>query len=233
MTQRSLLAGQLPILIHAGTDVQVEGWEGDRVQAETDSRWGLQVERRSESEFGRIRAQVGDFTLLDVGLDKNVINGLRNVADKEVIDVKIHSGGTVLVPFNSVIKIYAGKSVVARNLHGPLDVYAGTNVTVQQVQLLGQASAGHNLDLSCAELIPGDHKFTAGRDLRFDVASLKDVRLMVHDLGGKWQASIGTGETKIALKAGGDVTIITDQELTPQAPAYLLGTIHKRGTVGT
>jgi hypothetical protein len=231
MTQRSILAGQLPILVHAGTNVEVEGWDGDRVQAETDSRWGLQLERRSETEFGRIRAQVGDFTLLDVGLDKDVINGLRNVAHSEVIDVKVHSDAKVWVPRNSILKIYAGKSVTAHHLQGPVDIFAGGSVTVSDLNLIGQVSAGRNIDLTCSELTPGPLKFTAGRDLRFNVATLQDVHLAIHDLGGKWEAAIGSGANRVHLKAGGDVTLVTDQELTAQAPHYLLGKIEKR-TVG-
>jgi len=223
-----MLAGQLPILVHANGSVEVEGWDSDRVQAETDSRWGMEIERRSETEFGRIRAKVGDFTLLNVGLDKNVINGLRNVAENEVIDVKLGSDGKVLVPRNAIVKIYAGKAATASNLTGPVDIVAGSNIIVTHVHTLGQASAGRNLDLTSDELAPGDLKFSAGRDIRFNVRTLTDVRLIIHDLGGKWEASVGNGQNRILLKAGGDITLVTDQELTALAPHYLLGKIEKR-----
>lgn len=232
MTQRSILAGQLPIIIHAATSVEVEGWDGDRVQAESDSRWGLQVGRRSETEFGRIRAKVGDFTLLDVGLDKDVINGLRNVSKSEVTEVQLGGHGKVLVPVNSQVKIYAGKGVVARNLTGPVAVYAGTDVTLRNVHTLSQVSAGGAMDLESDELAPGDLKFAAGHDLRFSIASLTNVRLVIHDLGGKWEAAVGNGQNKILLKAGGDVTIVTDQQLVPQSPDHLLGAIQKRSATG-
>lgn len=232
MTQRSILAGQLPIIIHAAASVEVEGWDGDRVQAETDSRWGLQVGRRSETEFGRIRAKVGDFTLLDVGLDKDVINGLRNVSLSEVTEVQLGGNGKVLVPVNSQVKIYAGKRVAARNLTGPVAVFAGSDVTLRNVHTLSQVSAGGAMDLEGDELVPGDLKFAAGRDIRFSIATLADVRLLIHDLGGKWEATVGEGQTKILLKAGGDVTLITDQELVPQSPDFLLGAIQKRSAAG-
>lgn len=232
MTQRSILAGQLPILIHASASVEVEGWDSDRVQADSDSRWGMELERRSKTEFGRIRAKVGDFTLLNVGLDKNIINGLRNVADEEVIDVKLSGDGKVLVPRNAIVKIYAGKAVSASNLTGPVDIFAGGDVGVRNVHALGQASAGRSMDLTCDELASGDLKFSAGRDIRFNVGTLTNVSLVIHDLGGKWEASVGNGQTRVQLKAGGDITLVTDQELTAQAPHFLLGKIEKRTPQG-
>jgi hypothetical protein len=228
-----MLAGQLPIIIHASADVEVLGWDSDRVQAESDSKWGLKLERRSETEFGRIRAQVGDFTVLDVGLDKNVMNGLRNVAQSEVADVQLGGNGKVWVPFNSQVKIYAGKSVNAHDLRGLVAVTAGKHITLRNVNALSQASAGGNMDLECEQLAEGDLKFSAGRDIRFSVRTLTDVRLSIHDLGGKWEASIGEGRVKILLKAGGDVTLVTNQELTPLAPHYLLGKIEKRSPAGS
>src|SRR5260370_1136295 len=61
MTQRSIVAGLTPmIIIRAGADITVEGWDSDRVLAETPGRSGLKVGRRSEGEFGRLRAAVGE-----------------------------------------------------------------------------------------------------------------------------------------------------------------------------
>jgi hypothetical protein len=50
MTQRSILAREAPtVILRSGGHVQVEGWASDRVQAATDSRRGLKVERHGAS----------------------------------------------------------------------------------------------------------------------------------------------------------------------------------------
>ncbi len=240
MTQRSILAGQLPIVIRAGADVEVTGWDNDRVQAESIGPWGLKLERRSETEIGRIRARVGDFTLLDVGIDKDILGGLRNTASKQVTEVQLGGHGKVQVPFESQVKIYAGHNVSAHDLRGNVAVYAGGNVRLHQVRTLGHASAGGALDLDCEQLGAGDLKFTAGRDVRFAVRTLPEIRLIVHDLGDRWEAMVGgaadNGENprraKGLIKAGGDFTIVPDQELIPQSPYFILGNVEKPGNAG-
>ena len=123
MTQRSILAGQAPhVIVHAGGDVEVEGWDSDRITADTEGRWGLKVERRSESEIGRARAAVGDHVLFDVRL--KVPGPLRKNALGDVTAVQIGGSGKVHVPLGSSVKIYAGKNVIVRDIQGRIAVYA-------------------------------------------------------------------------------------------------------------
>ena len=64
-----------------------------------------------------------------------------------------------------------------------------------------------------------DVKFTAGRDLRCYIRSVTDATFMLDDLGGYWEGIIGEGRTKIRLKAGGDVTLVTDRDMTSRPPS--------------
>ncbi len=58
MTQRSILAGQAPtVVVRANGSVTVEGWESDRLRADSDNRWGLRIERRKAAGIGRERAR--------------------------------------------------------------------------------------------------------------------------------------------------------------------------------
>ncbi len=71
MTQRSILAGKhQTIIIKAGGSVSVKGHDSDLVTAETKGRWGLSLERRSESQIGRARAAIGEHVLFDIRLKK-------------------------------------------------------------------------------------------------------------------------------------------------------------------
>ncbi len=67
MTQRSIFAGtNQTIIIKVGGSVTVKGHDSDMVTAETMGKWGLTLERRSETEIGRARAAIGDRVLFDV-----------------------------------------------------------------------------------------------------------------------------------------------------------------------
>lgn len=226
MTQRSILAGRAPkVIIHAGGDVEVEGRDSDRVVADTESRWGLKVEQRSESEIGRARAAVGDHVLFDVRL--KVPNPLKKNESGEVTAVQIGGSGRVHVPLGSSVKIYAGKNVTVRDIQGSIAAYAGGNVYIRKVHILNHASCGGALDFEC-ETVEGDAvKFAAGLDLRCYIRNLTDARLVVHDLGDRWEAIVGQPRVEIELKCGGDAVIVTDQELIPQPPYYVLGTIER------
>src|SRR5512136_2423143 len=110
MTQRSMLAGQTPtIVVGANGSVTVEGWESDRVQANTDSRWGLQIERRRAADIGRERARaaIGERVLFDVSFDNpfNRSKRLMEYVQGEVIEVQL-SDGQVRVPFHSELIVY-------------------------------------------------------------------------------------------------------------------------------
>lgn len=227
---RSILAGEAPsIIIRTGNDVNVEGWDEERVSASSDSRWGLKVERKPESEIGRIRAKVGDRILLDVGV--NMPAGKGKTGRGEVIQVEIGGSGKVQVPRNSKLKVYAGKSVEVRDISNSVTVYAGGNATLRNVRSLVHASAGGAMDLDCAEVEGNDRKFEAGRDLRFYIRSLTDATVMINDAGGYWEVLLGDGRAKVRLTAGGDVTLVTDQEVRGRPPNYILGRIEKPDSI--
>jgi len=226
MTQRSLLVGQTPnVIVRTGGDVSVQGWGNDRVLAETDSRWGLKVERRSESEIARMRARVGDHTLLDVRVDP--LGRLKKNVRSEAIEVQLGGSGKVSVPLGSTVKVYAGKGVEVQDIRGSVTLYAGANVRVRDVHTLVHVSAGGSIDFECEQVEGDDVKFTAGRDLRCSIRGLTDARFMIDDLGGYWEATIGDGRTRVRLKAGGDVTLVTDQRLTGQPPYDVIGKVER------
>ncbi len=227
MTQRSIQAGPAPIVvIKAGGNVRVEGWDDERVLASTEHKWGLKIERRSESAVGhvRARAKVGDHVLFDLSTD------LLKRKKKDLPDdaIQVHVGGDVVVhvPRRSTLKVYAGRGVEARDIHGSVIVYAGRDVRLRNIHTLVHVSAGRASDLEC-EMLAGeeDVKFTAGRDLRLHVRDLADARVIVNDMGGDWEGVIGRGTRKVRLNAGGDVTIVTRQEVKALPPDYYLGNI--------
>lgn len=225
MTQRSILAGaNQTIIIKAGGSVVVRGQEGKRLIAETEGSGGLTVDRRSESEIGRARAAIGDRVLFDVRIK------LPNLIEKktgEIIEVQMGGSGEVRVPFESNLKVYAGKDIDVQSIQGQVDAYASLNLNVQDVYRLGNASAGGAMNIQCQTMSAKDVTFSAGNDLRFHIVDLVSTRLRVKDLGGYWEARIGTGESSVYLKSGGDVTFVTDQTVEPLPPNYILGKIEK------
>ena len=224
MTQRSILAGtNQTIIIKVGGSVTVKGQEGERLLAQGTG--GLSVERRAEAEIGRARAAIGDHVLFDLRIK------LPNLKEKksleEVIEVKIGSGGEVLVPFESNIKVYAGNDIDVQGIRGQVDAYAGSNLTLQDVNRLGNASAGGTMHIDCQTITGKDVAFGAGGDLRFHIADLTSARLRVKDIAGYWEARIGGGDRSVYLKCGGDVTFVTDQDVKALPPNYILGKIEK------
>ena len=226
MTQRSILAGQVPnVIIKAGGSVTVKGHHSDLVTAEAANRWGLKVEKRSESEIGRARAAVGEHVLFDVRLkwpDQE-----EKSASDEVIEVQIGGSGQVFVPFKSNVKIYAGKDIAAEGIYGQVDAYAGYKLDLQDVHFLRYASAGWTMKLDCHTLVEDKVEFKAGSVIRFHIQELTSAHIRVKDIGGYWEARIGEGEKSISLKCGGDVTLVTDQKVEPLPPDYILGKIEK------
>jgi hypothetical protein len=222
MTQRSIFAHtNETIIIKAGGSVTIRGQEGDRLIAEASGFGGLVVERHGESEIGRARAAVGEHVLFDVHLK------LPGSSQNEVIEVKIGGSGEVLVPFESNIKVYAGKDIDVQGLKGQVDAFAGLNLKIMDVYSLGNISAGGSTDVDARTMTGKDVTFSAGRDLRFHVADLTSLRLRVKDIGGYWEARIGSGEKGVYLKSGGDVTFVTDQQVEPLPPNYILGRIER------
>lgn len=223
MTQRSIPIGKnQTIIIKVGGSVTVKGHEGDLLVAETTSFGGLAVERRSESEIGRARAAIGEHVLFDVRLK---LPGLRG--SDEVIEVNVGGSGKVLVPFETNMKVYAGKDIDVQDIRGQVDAYSGLNLNLKDVDHLGNVSAGGNMDIDCQTMTDKEVTFGAGRDLRFHVADLTSARLRVKDIGGYWEARIGGGEKSVYLKSGGDVTFVTDQKVEPLPPNYILGKIER------
>ena len=129
MTQRSILAGKnQTIIIKVGGSVTVKGHDGDLVVAETESKWGLTVERRSESQIGRARAAVGEHVLFDVRLK---MRNMGRKSDAEIIEVQMGASGEVLVPYASNLKVYAGKDIDVQSIQGQVDAYAGLSLTLR------------------------------------------------------------------------------------------------------
>lgn len=223
MTQRSILAGKnQTVIVKVGGSVTVKGHDSDLVVAETESKWGLTVERRNESQIGRARAAIGEHVLFDVRLKMPSINGK---ADPEVIEVQMGASGQVLVPYSSNLKVYAGKDIDVQGIQGQVDAYSGLSLTLKDVHRLGNVSAGWKMNIDCQTMLGNDVTFGAGNDIRFHVADLTSLRLRVKDIGGYWEARIGTGEKSVYLKSGGDVTFVTDQKVEPLPPNYILGKI--------
>jgi hypothetical protein len=226
MTQRSILAGAAPtVIIKAGGSVVVRGHDSERVSAETTSRWGLKVEQRSQSEIARARAAIGEHVLFDLHLKLPDLEGKG--ASDEVIEVQFGGSGEVLVPFASNLKVYAGKNIDVHGIRGQVDAFSGYKMSLQAVDRLGHASAGGSMDIDCLTILDDRVEFNAGSDLRFHVRDLTSARIRVRDLGGFWEARIGSGGKSVSLKSGGDVTIVTNQKVEPLPPDYILGKIEK------
>ncbi len=226
MTQRSIQAGATPtVIVKAGMNVQVEGWDEERVLASTEHKWGLKVERRSESALGhvRARAKVGDRVLFDVSTD--LLKRKKQDEPDDAIQVHVGGDAVVRVPYGSTVKVYAGRSVEVRDIRGSVTAYAGRDVLLRNVRTLVHVSAGRAMDLECETLAGENVKFSAGRDLRFYVRDLDNATIRVDDLGGDWEGVIGDGRRQIRLKAGGDVIVVTDRPIKGQPPDEPLGHI--------
>jgi hypothetical protein len=151
--------------------------------------------------------------------------GLKVERRGDQIEIQVGGNGSVKVPTGSDLKVYAGKSAEVRSILGQVTVYAGLDARIGSVRVLEHVSAGGVVDLDCETVAGEAVKFSAGRDLRCRIRRLSDVSYRVDDLGGNWQAFAGSGRTLVELKAGGDVTLVTDQELTSQSPNGLLGAV--------
>jgi len=230
MTQRSIFAGtNQTIIIKVGGSVTVKGHDSDMVTAETMGKWGLTLERRSETEIGRARAAIGDRVLFDVRVKLPSLKEKRT--PDEVIEVQMGSSGEVLVPFLSNLKVYAGKDIDVQGIKGKVDAYSGLKLSLQDVYILGNASAGWTMNVDCETMSGDNMTFGAGSDLRFHIKDLTSARLRVKDIAGYWEARIGSGEKSVYLKSGGDVTFVTDQKVEPLPPNYILGKIEEPSAI--
>lgn len=228
MTQRSIQAGIAPnVLIKAGGSVTVKAHESDRVVASTAGKWGLKVEKRQASEIARARAAIGEHVLFDLRLKLPTWEGKSG--PQEVIEIQLGGNGEVWVPFAANLKVYAGKNIDVQGVRGQVDAYAGFRLNLQSVRSLGHASSGWAMNLDCERLVGERAEFKAGSDLRFQVHELTNALIRVKDIGGYWEARLGEGEKDVTLKSGGDVTLVTDQEVVPLPPNFVLGKVEKRG----
>ena len=226
MAQRSILAGTAPdVIIKAGGSVSVKGYESDQVVARSASRGDPQVERRSRTEVGRARAAIGDYVLFDVHL--KLPGGERQTTSDEVIAVQIRGSGEVFVPLASNLKVYAGMDIDVQGIRGQVDAYSGAKLNLQDVFSVGHASAGRSMNIVCEALIGNNLEFTAGGDLRFYIHDLTSARIRVKDLGGYWEGRIGAGEVSVYLKCGGDAILVTERNVEPLPPDYILGNIER------
>ena len=66
-------------------------------------------------------------------------------------------------------------------------------------------------------------------DLRLYARTLTDAGVLVTDLGDSWDGFIGRGRFHLRLKSGGDVTLVTDQEVVAQGPDFVFGRIERPG----
>jgi hypothetical protein len=226
-----MLAGQTPtVVVRAGGNVTVEGWESDRVQADSDSRWGLEIERRKVTAIGRERARaaVGDRVLFDITFDNPFNRSKRWLKDLcgEAIEVQI-GDGQVRVPLRSNLIVYAGYNAEVQHIQGRVTATAGRDLKLHDVQVLIHAAAGGDLDIDCTALEGSEFRFSAGGDLRFYIHDLNDAKVMIKDLGTYWEAVLGNGRLNIWLKAGGDATLVTDQKVQAQPPHFMLGNIER------
>jgi hypothetical protein len=229
MTQRSIFAGRnQTIIIKVGGSVTVRGHDSDLVTAETQGMWGLTLEPRSASQIGRARAAIGDHVLFDVRI--KLPNLKEEKTSDEVIEVQMGGSGEVLVPFESNLKVYAGKDIDVQGIKGQVDAYSGLKLNLQDVYRLGNASAGSTMNIDCQTMFGDKVEFKAGSDLRFHVHDLTSAFIRVRDLGGYWEAQIGNGEKSVYLKSGGDAILVTDQKVEALPPDYILGTIEKPTT---
>lgn len=229
MTQRSILAGANPtVVIKAGASVAVKGVDGYRVTVTTRDRWGLKVEKRSEAEFARARAAVGELVLFDLRLNRP--NSQVGHAPEEVFEVQLSGSGEVLVPLGSNLKVYAGKDIDVQGIRGQVDAFSGLKLNLQDVHRLGNASAGGSMSLDCQTMLGDKVEYKAGGDLRFYIHELTGARFRVKDLGGFWEARLGDEAKSISLKSGGDVTLVTVEKVEPLPPYYFLGKIESPAT---
>jgi len=160
-----------------------------------------------------------------VTAETNNMWGMKVERKKDDIKVEIGASGEVLVPLDSTLKVYAGKNITVEGLRGEVIAYAGWNLTLRGITRLVHAQAGGSMDLECQSLAGKEARFTAGRNLRIHIHDLASARIQVKDIGGEWEALIGSGELPLILKAGGDLTLVTDQQVVALPPDFILGKI--------
>jgi hypothetical protein len=123
--------------------------------------------------------------------------------------------------------VYAGLNIDIQGVKGQVDAYSGLKLNLQDVYCVDHVSAGGAMNLDCETMLGDKVEFKAGGDLRFHIRDLNSAHIRVKDIGGYWEARIGSGEKSVYLKCGGDVTLVTDQKVEPLPPNYILGNIEE------
>lgn len=190
------------VIIRCGANCAVEGYDGTRVMAETDSRWnGISM---------RIVVRVGNHTLFHSEWSSK---GSKITGSDDAVEVNVGGSCRVKVPASSSLKIYAGKHASVASVHGPVLINAGGDARAIGVGSMEPCNAGGTIEVDCERLTADDAKFNAGNDIRIRVRSLSDARVMVNDAGGFWDGEIGNGRTTVRLRCGGAATLITEHEV--------------------
>jgi hypothetical protein len=151
--------------------------------------------------------------------------GFKLAQRGETIEARSSAGADVMVPFGSSVTVYSGAHAEVIDVRGVIAVSAGANATVRNGGTLAHISAGGRVDFDVNDVEGLDVKFSAGAHLRCSIRNLTDARLMVNDAHGYWEGVIGHGRVRLRLKAGGRVTVVTDQDILAQPPHYTIGDI--------
>ncbi len=157
----------------------------------------------------------------------NNLLGLRIRSKNEGIKVEIGGNGEVWVPFNSRVTVAAGWDSEVHDIQGEVGATSGRDLVLRNVERLAQAAAGGSMDLECGSVVGNEKKFQAGGNLRCQIRDLTSAIFRIKDLGGYWEATIGSGEAQIVLQAGRDVTLVTDQDVKGSGPDFILGSIER------
>ena len=128
--------------------------------------------------------------------------------------IEVVAGGscTVRLPFSSEIRVYTGKDAEIRGIQNRIAIAsAGGHLTIERSNRLAHAQCGRSMNIDCAEFETDKIKFEAGGNIRCRIANLVDTKVVIQDLGGKWELGFGSKRRTLQLKCGGDVTLVTDQ----------------------
>jgi len=140
--------------------------------------------------------------------------------------IEVEAGGscTVRVPFASEISVYTGKDAEILDIRNRIAIASvGGHLTIERAQRLAHAQCGRSMTIDCQEFEADRVKFEAGGNIRCHIANLVDTRVMIQDLGGKWELGFGSKRRTLQLKGGGDVTLVTGQ--TPDELPEVFGQI--------
>jgi len=138
MTQRTILAGSAPeVVVHAGINVIVRGWEGEQISAETRDRWGLKIEHKEDT----IQVNLGGSGEVRVPLGSS----LKVYAGKDIEVHDIHGEVTAI----------AGLHVTLREVTRLAHVSAGGKMDIECQSVVGNQvkfSTGSDMRLYIREL---------------------------------------------------------------------------------